>query len=233
MGSSWNTSLVAEIHRAIALEARAGGADRGHSPEINVVTDPRFGRTENNYGGDPLLVTQMAVAAVQALQGGPEMPTEYLANPNTSVVAEAKHCCVWVGGRAEETSGSGQSVSPVPLFEVAAVPISILACLWGWGASCLWLWFDALGFSASLAVGAWDMLLKHWTPIWKCLLTQVRVRGGGRGRRGPVGKHAQRHLLQTVARFHPRGRAWHDDLPQRGERHADARERRHPHVAVP
>ena len=52
----------------------------------------------------------MAVAAVQGLQGRPEMPTEYLANPSVSVVANAKHCCAYgfagVDGGAADMSES-------------------------------------------------------------------------------------------------------------------------------
>jgi len=94
-GASWNVSLVSEVQATIALEARAWGGDRGLSPEINVVTDPRFGRTEENFGEEPLLVSRMAEAAVIALQGGRAMPTEYLPDPTSGIVAEAKHCCVY------------------------------------------------------------------------------------------------------------------------------------------
>jgi hypothetical protein len=45
----------------IGREARAGGADRAFSPEINVATDPRFGRVEENFGEDPHLVGVLGV----------------------------------------------------------------------------------------------------------------------------------------------------------------------------
>ena len=64
-GASWNTTMVHHIGKAIAVEARAWGGDRGLSPEINVVTDPRFGRTEENFGEDPALVEAMAGATLQ------------------------------------------------------------------------------------------------------------------------------------------------------------------------
>lgn len=44
MSSTWNTQLVYNAHQVIALEARIGGADRTFSPNINLYTDPRFGR---------------------------------------------------------------------------------------------------------------------------------------------------------------------------------------------
>ena len=49
-GATWNTPLIEEVARVIGLEASASGNDRGFSPEINVCTDPRFGRTEENFG---------------------------------------------------------------------------------------------------------------------------------------------------------------------------------------
>ena len=114
-GASWNASLVGEVAAAIALEARSWGGDRGLSPEINVVTDPRFGRTEENFGEEPLLVATMAEAAVVALQGGRQMPTEYLADFSSGIVAEAKHCCGYGfsgldGGAADISDGTLHNV---------------------------------------------------------------------------------------------------------------------------
>lgn len=94
-GSSWNVSLVGEIATVIAAEARAWGGSRGLSPEINPVTDPRFGRTEENWGEEPMLVARMARAAVIGLQGGEAQPTDYLPDLSTGLIAEAKHCCVY------------------------------------------------------------------------------------------------------------------------------------------
>ena len=93
-GASWDVDLVGEVAAVIALEARAWGGTRGLSPEINVVTDPRFGRSEENFGSDPLLVTKMAERATVALQGGDGAgPSDYLGA--TGVAAEAKHCCAY------------------------------------------------------------------------------------------------------------------------------------------
>ena len=94
-GATWDASLVTQVASAIALEARAWGGDRGLSPEISLSTDPRFGRTEENFGEEPLHGSVLAAAAVAGLQGGPEMPTDYLAAFDTAIVAEAKHCCAY------------------------------------------------------------------------------------------------------------------------------------------
>ena len=75
---------------AVAREARANGINRGFSPEINVCTDPRFGRTEENFGEDPMLVASMGVAAVKGLQGGSTAgASSYL--PPHGIISEAKH----------------------------------------------------------------------------------------------------------------------------------------------
>lgn len=89
-GSSWNTSLVHEIAKAVAEEAWHSGVDRGYSPVLQVVTDPRFGRWHENFGGDGLLVAAYAKAAVEGLQGdGGSGPNSYLMPGH--IVAEAKH----------------------------------------------------------------------------------------------------------------------------------------------
>ena len=48
-----------------------------------------------NFGSDPLLVTKMTEKATFDLQGGSTMPDEYLAQYNASMIAAAKHCCVY------------------------------------------------------------------------------------------------------------------------------------------
>jgi hypothetical protein len=52
-GSSWNQSLVGAIGAANALELRSAGGDQALSPILQVATDPRFGRLEENFAEDP------------------------------------------------------------------------------------------------------------------------------------------------------------------------------------
>lgn len=70
LGSSWNRTLLTAVGAAIAAEATACASTRGFSPEINVCTDPRFGRTQENYGADAQHVAEMGVAMTIGLQGG-------------------------------------------------------------------------------------------------------------------------------------------------------------------
>lgn len=95
-GATWDAPLVRSVASAIARQARANGVDRGFSPEINVCTDPRFGRTEENFGEDPTLVAAMGAAAVSGLHAGnAEGPSSYL-NRTTAIVSEAKHAAAYV-----------------------------------------------------------------------------------------------------------------------------------------
>ena len=93
--------------------ARAWGGDRGLSPEINVCTDPRFGRMEENFGEDPCHVSAFT-RKVSGLQGGTAKPSEYLPD-NNHVVCEAKHCCAYgAGGR----DGQSADISPKTLHDI-------------------------------------------------------------------------------------------------------------------
>ena len=91
-GASWNRTLVRTVAAAVAVEARASGCDRGFSPELQVVVDPRFGRMEENFGGDPLLVADLGAEAVTGLGGGAngaDTPNTYV--PAGKLVSQGKH----------------------------------------------------------------------------------------------------------------------------------------------
>lgn len=100
MGSAWNIELYRDICRAIAKETRSQGGAVTYSPVLDVVRDPRWGRTEECFAEDPYLVSQYAVAAVEGLQG------ESLADPG-SIVATLKH---FVGYGSSEGGRNGGPV---------------------------------------------------------------------------------------------------------------------------
>lgn len=100
IGSTWNTELYRSISRAVAAETRAQGGAATYSPVLDVVRDPRWGRTEETFGEDPHLVAEFAVAAVQGLQG------ERL-DSHTSLLATLKH---FAGYGASEGGRNGAHV---------------------------------------------------------------------------------------------------------------------------
>ncbi|WP_342573473.1 glycoside hydrolase family 3 N-terminal domain-containing protein [Paenibacillus sp. FSL R5-0749] len=69
LGSTWNVDLYREMCQAVARETRAQGGAVTYSPVLDVVRDPRWGRTEECFGEDPFLIGELAVASVEGLQG--------------------------------------------------------------------------------------------------------------------------------------------------------------------
>lgn len=69
LGSTWNVDLYREMCRAVARETRSQGGAVTYSPVLDVVRDPRWGRTEECFGEDAHLISEMAVASVEGLQG--------------------------------------------------------------------------------------------------------------------------------------------------------------------
>ena len=69
LASSWNEGLLTEIFTHVAEEVRARGGHHVLAPVVDIVRDPRWGRTEETMGEDPFLVSRLAVAQVKAYQG--------------------------------------------------------------------------------------------------------------------------------------------------------------------
>jgi beta-xylosidase len=67
-GASFDPDLVREMAAAIGASMRAAGVHQGLAPVLDVVRDPRWGRTEETIGEDPYLVGTIGTAYVQGLQ---------------------------------------------------------------------------------------------------------------------------------------------------------------------
>ena len=98
VASTFEPDLNAAMADGIRVQMRKAGAHQGLSPVLDVVRDPRWGRTEEAYGEDAYLVARMGTAFVEGLQG------DDLA---TGVIATAKH---FVGYGASE---GGMNWAPV------------------------------------------------------------------------------------------------------------------------
>jgi len=84
--ASFNPELVQRQWDVVGREARLRGMHMCHSPEADIVRDPRFGRMSEAFGEDTYLTTQMVVSAVKGVQGD----YEGLGN-GTHIGAVAKH----------------------------------------------------------------------------------------------------------------------------------------------
>jgi len=82
LAATWNTPLMSEVAAAIAAECKSRGIRQVLSPVVNIATDVRWGRTEETYGEDPLLVSEMGVAFVLAFEhaGIITTPKHFVAN---------------------------------------------------------------------------------------------------------------------------------------------------------
>jgi len=82
LASTWNTDLMFKVASAIATESRTRGIRQILSPVVNLASDVRWGRTEETYGEDPYLSSQMGVAFVSAFenQGVITTPKHFVAN---------------------------------------------------------------------------------------------------------------------------------------------------------
>lgn len=69
VGSSWNPSLYQRMQQFVAQDLRRKGAHLGLISTLDVVRDPRWGRTEECFSEDPFLTGQYTVAALKGLQG--------------------------------------------------------------------------------------------------------------------------------------------------------------------
>ncbi|MEZ4990361.1 MAG: glycoside hydrolase family 3 C-terminal domain-containing protein [Saprospiraceae bacterium] len=82
LAASWDTSLVGVVGHAIMMETKTRGIRQILSPVLNIARDVRWGRTEETYGEDPFLTTQMAMAFISQFEkaGVITTPKHFIAN---------------------------------------------------------------------------------------------------------------------------------------------------------
>ena len=81
---SWNPDNAERMARITAVEATATGFRGTFSPVLCIARDLRWGRVDETFGEDPLLIGDLGTAMIRGYQG------EHLADP-TSMLATAKH----------------------------------------------------------------------------------------------------------------------------------------------
>lgn len=120
LGATFDPNLVGQVATVIARESRAVGMAQVYAPMLAVARDPRWGRVEESYGEDPLLVTRMAVAYIQGAQGKGDAMFG-----RENVITTPKHMLAdgepWSGANGEgfETSDRNLREIHMPPFEAA------------------------------------------------------------------------------------------------------------------
>lgn len=101
LGATWNRALIRQIGQVTGREAFVLGFNNIYAPVMDVLRDPRWGRSEESYGEDPFLVAELGAQMVLGLQG-------------EKVVATMKHFCVYSNnkGAREDLARTDPQVSP-------------------------------------------------------------------------------------------------------------------------
>lgn len=68
LASTFQPELAGEMTAAIRKQLLAIGARQGLAPVLDVARDPRWGRVEETFGEDPLLVSHFGMAYIRGLQ---------------------------------------------------------------------------------------------------------------------------------------------------------------------
>ncbi|WP_274649554.1 glycoside hydrolase family 3 N-terminal domain-containing protein [Paenibacillus humicola] len=121
IGSTWNPELMERVYSFVAAEIRARGAHIGLISTLDVLRDPRWGRSEECYSEDPYLAARLTEAAVRGLQG--HTPEE-LRRPD-KIAALLKHFC------AQGAAEGGRNAAPAAIGERALREIHLPGMLAG------------------------------------------------------------------------------------------------------
>ncbi|MFD7408174.1 glycoside hydrolase family 3 N-terminal domain-containing protein [Streptomyces sp. NPDC059866] len=110
-GATFDPELITEMARAIGTSMRAVGVHQGLAPVLDVVRDPRWGRTEECIGEDPYLVGIIGTAYVRGLE-------------TAGIVATLKHFAGYSASRAARNHAPA-SLGPRELADVILPPFEM------------------------------------------------------------------------------------------------------------
>ncbi len=80
MACTWDAELIERAARATAVEVAATGIHWTFSPVLCIARDLRWGRVDETFGEDPLLIAELGAAMIHGYQGaGLDDPTAILA----------------------------------------------------------------------------------------------------------------------------------------------------------
>jgi len=106
LAATWNPELIQDVGTVISDEARAkwnyfkqGTEQTSYfsdvltfwSPTVNMARDPRWGRTPETYGEDPLLTSKIGVSFVKGLQGEDEKYLKVVSTPKHFAANNEEH----------------------------------------------------------------------------------------------------------------------------------------------
>lgn len=129
VGASWNPELHEELMSVVAEEVRAKGAHLALVSTLDILRDPRWGRSEECFSEDPYLTSRLTEAVVKGMQG-----EERDSIPAGKMIAVLKHFA------AQGNGLGGKNAAPASIGErelreihlppmIAAIQSGALACM--------------------------------------------------------------------------------------------------------
>jgi len=114
LAATWDPVLVKQVAQVIRSQMLAVGARHALAPVLDVARDPRWGRVEETYGEDPILIGTIGTAYVQGLQSD---------DLSHGVAATGKHFLGYALSEGGRNWGPVQ-LGPRELREVYAEPFA-------------------------------------------------------------------------------------------------------------
>lgn len=105
VGATWNPELMIQAYARVAAEIRSRGAHVGLVSALDILQEPRWGRSEECFGEDPYLAARFTEAAVRGMQGD---DPRRLDAPNRIAVV-LKHLC------AQGAAQGGRNAGPAAI----------------------------------------------------------------------------------------------------------------------
>ncbi|MEA4889744.1 MAG: glycoside hydrolase family 3 N-terminal domain-containing protein [Clostridiaceae bacterium] len=130
IGSTWNPQLYSEVMACVAAEVAASGAKAAMISCLDILQDPRWGRSEECFGEDPFLSASFTAALVRGAQG---LNPEDISRQD-KIISIVKHFC-GQGAALGGHNGKIANIGERELHEIhlppmeAAVKAGTRACL--------------------------------------------------------------------------------------------------------
>jgi beta-glucosidase len=129
VGATWNPELHEELMSAVSEEVRAKGAHLALVSTLDILRDPRWGRSEECFSEDPFLTSRLTEAVIKGMQG-----EERDSIPIGKMIAVLKHFA------AQGNGLGGKNAAPASIGErelreihlppmIAAIQAGALACM--------------------------------------------------------------------------------------------------------
>ncbi|WP_328631588.1 glycoside hydrolase family 3 N-terminal domain-containing protein [Streptomyces sp. NBC_00356] len=145
-GATFDPALITEMARAIGASMGTVGIHQGLAPVLDVVRDPRWGRTEESIGEDPYLVGTIGTAYVRGLEAA-------------GIVATLKHLAGYSASRAARNHAPAP-LGPRELADVILPPFE-MALREGGARSVMAAYNDVDGLPAHAHTGLLTQLLRN------------------------------------------------------------------------